>query len=46
MDWETHLEKDPIQKIEKTVKIKVKLPLANKKRASEILFKNRSLTLL
>ena len=28
---ENHLEKNPIQKIEKTVKIKVKLPHVNKK---------------
>ena len=26
MDWENHLEKNPIPKIEKTIKIKVKLP--------------------
>ena len=31
MDWENHLEKNPIQKIEKTEKIKVKLPHVNKK---------------
>ena len=31
MDWENHLEKNPIQKFEKTVKIKVKLPHVNKK---------------
>ena len=31
MDWENHLEKNPIQKIEKTVNIKVKLPHVNKK---------------
>ena len=31
MYWENHLEKIPIQKIEKTVKIKVKLPHVNKK---------------
>ena len=31
MDWENHLEKNPIQKIERTVKIKVKLPHVNKK---------------
>ena len=31
MDWEHHLEKNPIQKIENTVKIKVKLPHVNKK---------------
>ena len=31
MDWENHLEKIPIQKLEKTVKIKVKLPHVNKK---------------
>ena len=31
MDWEYHLEKNPIKKIEKTVKIRVKLPHVNKK---------------
>ena len=31
MDWENHLEKNPIQKIEKIVKIKVKMPHVNKK---------------
>ena len=31
MDWKNHLEKYSIQKIEKTVKIKVKLPHVNKK---------------
>ena len=31
MDWENNLEKNPIQKIEKTVKIRVKLPHVNKK---------------
>ena len=31
MDWENHLEKNPIQKIEKTVKTKVKMPHVNKK---------------
>ena len=31
MDRENHLEKNPIQKSEKTVKIKVKLPHVNKK---------------
>ena len=31
MDWENHLEKNLIQKIEKTVKIRVKLPHLNKK---------------
>ena len=31
MDWENHLEKNPIQKTEKTVKIKVKLPHVNNK---------------
>ena len=31
MDWENHLEKKPIQKIQKTVKIRVKLPHVNKK---------------
>ena len=31
MDWENHFEKNPIQKIEKTVKIRVKLPHVNKK---------------
>ena len=35
MDWENHLEKNPIQKIEKTVKIEVKLPHVNKKTTSE-----------
>ena len=29
--WENHLEKNPIGKIEKTVKIRVKLPHVNKK---------------
>ena len=31
MDWKNHLEKNLIQKIEKTVKIRVKLPDVNKK---------------
>ena len=31
MDWENHLEKNPIQKVEKTEKIKAKLPHVNKK---------------
>ena len=31
MDWQNHLEKNPIQKIEKTVKIRVKLQHVNKK---------------
>ena len=31
MEWENQLEKNPIQTIEKTVKIKVKLPHVNKK---------------
>ena len=31
MAWENHLEKNPMQKIEKTVKIRVKLPHVNKK---------------
>ena len=31
MYWENHLEKNPIQKIENTVKIRVKLPHVNKK---------------
>ena len=31
MDWKKHLQKNPILKIEKTVKIKVKLPHVNKK---------------
>ena len=30
-DWQNHLEKNPIQQIEKTVKIRVKLPHVNKK---------------
>ena len=41
-------KKNPIQKIEKTVNIKMKLPHVNKKhyRESEFLFKHRFLTLL
>ena len=35
MDWDNPLEKNPIQKTEKTVKIKVKLPHVNKKTTSE-----------
>ena len=35
MDWENHLDKNPIQKIEKTEKIKAKLPHVNKKTTSE-----------
>ena len=35
MEWENHLEKNPIQKIEKTAKIKVKLTHANQKTTSE-----------
>ena len=35
MDWKNHLEKNPIQKIEKTENIKVKLPQVNKKITSE-----------
>ena len=31
MHWKNHLEKNPIQKIKPTVKIKVKLPHVNKK---------------
>ena len=31
MAWENHSEKNPIQKIEKTVKIRVNLPHVNKK---------------
>ena len=31
MDWENQLEKNPIQKIDKTVKIRLKLPHVNKK---------------
>ena len=31
MDWENHLEKNPVKKIEKTEKIKAKLPHVNKK---------------
>ena len=31
MDWENYLEKNPIQQIKKTVKIRVKLPHVNKK---------------
>ena len=35
MDWENQLAKNPIQHIEKTVKIEVKLPHVNKKTTSE-----------
>ena len=35
MDWENQLENNPIQKTKKTVKIKVKLPHANKKTTRE-----------
>ena len=35
MDWEKHLERNPIQKILKTVKTKVKLSQVNKKNISE-----------
>ena len=35
MDWENHLEQNSIQKIEKTVKIRVKLPHVNKKTITE-----------
>ena len=35
MDWKNHLETNPIQKIEKKVEIKVKLPHVNKKTTSE-----------
>ena len=35
MDLESHLEKNPIQKIEKTVKIRVKLPHVNKKNTTK-----------
>ena len=46
MDWENHLEKNPIQKHEKTVKIRVKLPhVKNHYRETEFLFKHRFLTL-
>ena len=31
MDWENHLENNPIQKIEKTVNIEMKLPHVHKK---------------
>ena len=31
MDWENHLEKNPTQKIEKTLKIEVKFPHESKK---------------
>ena len=31
MDWENNVEKNPTQKIDKTVKIKVQLPHVNKK---------------
>ena len=35
MGWENHLENNPIQKIEKIVKIRVKLPHVNKKTTTE-----------
>ena len=35
MDWKNHLEKNPVQIIEKTVKIRVKLPRVNKKTTTE-----------
>ena len=35
MDWENHLGKNPIQKIEKKVKIRAKLPHVNKKTTTE-----------
>ena len=35
MVWKNHLEKNPVQKIEKTVKIKVKLPHVNKKTTTD-----------
>ena len=35
MDWENHLEKNPIQKFEKKANIKMKLPHVNKKTISE-----------
>ena len=31
MDWENYLEKNPIQKNERTIKMRVKLPRVNKK---------------
>ena len=37
MDWKNHL-KNPIKKIEKTVKIKVKLPQVNKKTSEKAKF--------
>ena len=49
MDCENHLEKNPIQKLEKTVSVKVKLPHVNQKkhqRESELLFKHRFFILL
>ena len=45
MEYENHLEKNPIQKTEKTVKIRVKLP-KNHYRETEFLFKHLFLTLL
>ena len=35
MDWENHLEKNPVKKIEKTEKIKAKLPHVSKKTTCE-----------
>ena len=48
MGYEKHLEKNPIQKTEKTVKINVKLQHANQKQRARnrILFKQSFLTLL
>ena len=43
MDWQKHLEKNPIQKLKKKQKIKMKLPPINKNFCSntEFLFKHR-----
>ena len=48
MDWDNHLEKNPIQKTEKTVKNQSEIAVRDQKkhkRESEFLFKLRFLTL-
>ena len=48
MDWENHLEKNPIAKIEKNSKNQNKIAACEKttRRESEVFFKHRFLTLL
>ena len=38
MDWKNHLEKNPVQKIEKTVKMKLNLPHVKKLLARKRIF--------